>query len=230
MLDQAGVTPAMSWEEAMRLVINQPAYRTVKTLAERKAIFSEWKAAKQSEASEGRRRDERQRKIDFVSMLKGCDELSSRSRFSRVSALFEADPRWARVEDELEREELFEEYVLSLERKELADRRAKRTEHMAAFRAVLLASGITVTSSWRRVQVWQWDTRTHAAASPSPCASASHPHELDSRRRACRASSTASRPSATSRRSTASPSSRRSLPDPAVLSTPSFLGTFHEPP
>ena len=64
----------------------------------------------------------RQKKIDFVTMLKACGELTSRTRFSHVVTLFDSDPRWAALEDELEREELYEEYALSLERKEACRR------------------------------------------------------------------------------------------------------------
>jgi hypothetical protein len=66
----SGVSPEMEWEDAMRLIINNPAYRVLKTLAERKSTFQNWKATKTEAVEEARRKEERQRKIDFVSMLK----------------------------------------------------------------------------------------------------------------------------------------------------------------
>ena len=54
--------------------------------------------------------------------------------------------------DELEREELYEEYALSLERKEQSERRAKRKEAMGTFRGALAAAGVGVRSQWRRIQ------------------------------------------------------------------------------
>jgi hypothetical protein len=70
-----------------------------------------------------------------------------------VLTLFEKDARWVALDDELEREELFEEYALSLERKETAERRAKRKERMADFRKLLEDTPtVSVTSQWRRVQ------------------------------------------------------------------------------
>ena len=53
--------------------------------------------------------------------------------------------------DELEREELFEEYALSLERKEAAERRDERKSKCDAFRALLGRHGVTSRSQWRRV-------------------------------------------------------------------------------
>ena len=109
----AGLEPAMSWEDAMRLIIRNPSYGIVKTLGERKAVYAEWREAKLSVAEEGRRAAQRQKKIDFVSMLKECVELTSRTRFQKAITLFASDKRWVDLDDELEREELFEEYVPS---------------------------------------------------------------------------------------------------------------------
>ena len=152
MLEAAGVTELMTWEEAMRLIINNPTYRVVKTLGERRAAFEGWRAARKEAAEETRRKEERQKKMDFVLMLKGCAELTSRTRFQKVVGLFASDPRWQALGDELEREELFEEYTLSLERKEQEQRRTMRKERMASFRALLVSSGVGVRSQWRRVQ------------------------------------------------------------------------------
>ena len=152
MLESAGVTELMTWEEAMRLVINNPTYRVIKTLSERKSTFEGWRDTRREVVEEAKRKEQRQRKIDFVTMLKGCAELTSRTRFRAVVGLFEQDPRWAALDDELEREELFEEYALSLERKEQQERRNKRKERLAAFRELLVASGVGVRSQWRRVQ------------------------------------------------------------------------------
>ena len=148
-----GVAPEMSWEDAMRLIINNPLYRVIKTLAERKTAFRTWSDEKVRKVEDARRSAQRMLKVDFLQMLKECDELTSRTRFQKVAALFDSDKRWSALDDELEREELFEEYSLSLERKELAERRAKRKERMAEFRALLLATPAVASGcQWRRVQ------------------------------------------------------------------------------
>jgi pre-mRNA-processing factor 40 len=154
MIEAAGVGAGMAWEEAMRLIINNPSYRVLTTLGERKAAFTEWSRAKQAAAEEARQKEQRQRKVDFVNMLKECAELTSRTRFSKVLSLFASDSRWLALDDglELEREELFEEYTLSLDRKEEAERRSMRKERMGALRSLYERSGVVVASSWRRVQ------------------------------------------------------------------------------
>ena len=39
MLEEVGVKPSATWEEAMRLIISNPTYSVLKTLEERKAAF-----------------------------------------------------------------------------------------------------------------------------------------------------------------------------------------------
>ena len=109
LLDSANVNADMSWEEAMKLIINNPTYRVLKTLAERKAAFVEWREARLEAREEAERLRLRQVKVDFLTMLKACTELTSRTRYRTVVSLFESDPRWKALHDELEREELFEE-------------------------------------------------------------------------------------------------------------------------
>ncbi|KAL3926167.1 MAG: hypothetical protein SGPRY_003424 [Prymnesium sp.] len=162
LLEEAGCKHSMSWEEAMKLIINRPNYRVLATLAERKSAFLKWAEELREQEEERERKKLRQLKINFVSMLKECKELTSRTRYSKpllfmwlfgkVIELFQSDPRWSSLEDELEREELFEEYSLSLERKEATDRRALRKERMGAFKQLLVAQEIGVRSQWRKVQ------------------------------------------------------------------------------
>lgn len=152
MLDEGGVTETMSWDDAMKKVINNPTYRVLTTLAERKTAFVQWQEARRERLEEEERKKLRQIKVGFLSMLKECDELTSRTRYGRVVQLFEGDPRWQALEDELEREELYEEYSLSLERKEKIERGARRKERMGAFKALLDERHVGVRAQWRKVQ------------------------------------------------------------------------------
>ena len=137
MLDEGGVTKTMSWDDAMKWVINKPTYRVLAALAERKAAFVQWQEARRERQEEEGRKKLRHIKFGFLSMLKECDELTSRTRYGRVVQLFEGDTRWRALDDELEREELFVEYSLSLQRKEKLERGARRKERMGAFKALL---------------------------------------------------------------------------------------------
>uniref|UniRef100_A0A7S3AQX9 FF domain-containing protein n=1 Tax=Haptolina ericina TaxID=156174 RepID=A0A7S3AQX9_9EUKA len=136
----------------MKKIINNPSYRILASIGERKSTFHKWKEGLLEERAEAERKRQRQVKIEFVNLLKECAELTSRTRYSKVVELFAKDSRWQALDDDLEREELFEEYSLSLERKEAADRKKIRKERMADFKKLLEASNLSVRSQWRRVQ------------------------------------------------------------------------------
>jgi len=152
MLDESGVAVEASWEECMKKIINRPAYKSIATLAGRKAAFMSWQEAARERAEEEEHRRVRQIKVNFLQMLKECGELTSRTRYGKVLKLFSGDDRWRGLGDELEREELYEEYALSLERKEKAERAAFRKTKMDSFRALLDRSNIGLRSQWRKVQ------------------------------------------------------------------------------
>jgi len=153
LLSSAGVKEEMEWEDAMKLIINSQSYRVLASLAERKATFVKWREQKREEREEAERKRQRQIKVDFVQLLKDTPALTSRTRFPKAIEMLSLEPRWIAIGDEFEREELFEEYAMSLERKEAAERRALRKERMTEFKSVLLQSGLTVRSQWRKVQV-----------------------------------------------------------------------------
>ena len=84
-------------------------------------------------------------------------------------------PRVA-LDDEIDREELFEEYILSIERKEAGERRAKRKQGMADFKRLLEASGrVSVSAQWRRASC-PTQLRWCGAASGAP-----HSHQWQRR-------------------------------------------------
>lgn len=153
LLSASGATVALEWEEIMKLIIAHPHYRSLATLSERKAAWQRWRAARREEMEAEERAAVRQKKVDFVQMLKECSALSSRLRYKEARRELEGDARWDALENDYEREELYEEYTLSLERKEAAERRQQRRERMDAFRALLVRSQLAVGSQWRRVQV-----------------------------------------------------------------------------
>lgn len=58
--------------------------RVLATLAERKSAFLKWAEELREQEEERERKKLRQLKINFVSMLKECKELTSRTRYAKV--------------------------------------------------------------------------------------------------------------------------------------------------
>lgn len=56
---------------------------------------------------------------------------------SKAVVMFENDPRFKALEDDREREDMFEDYLLDLEKKEKEEKKRERKKHMDTFRAFL---------------------------------------------------------------------------------------------
>jgi len=151
LLAASGVDPEGSWDDAMKRTVNHADYRALQTLGDRKAAFERWGRERREAAEAAARAEERRRKVDFLTLLKGRPELTSRTRYPEAEALLGKEARWLALADEPEREELYEEYALSLERKEGAERRAARQARMAALRALLEREAVSAKSQWRKV-------------------------------------------------------------------------------
>jgi len=62
----------------------------------------------------------------------------------------EKDPRFAMIEDDLYREELFEDFVYEIEKKEKDEFRELKKINIQKFKQMLEESSITVKTQWRR--------------------------------------------------------------------------------
>ncbi|KAM3267099.1 hypothetical protein P3L10_004094 [Capsicum annuum] len=117
LLESANIGSDCTWDQAMRAVINDWIYGALKSLGERKQAFNEdWK------------------------------ELSSSSRWSKAISIFEHDERFKAVEQAKDREDLFEDYVEELEKKEhakaLEEQKDNRVEYLEFLKSC----------QWRKVQ------------------------------------------------------------------------------
>lgn len=153
MLDAtAQLSADTSWEQAMRLLLRDPSYKLLPTATDRKAAFLEWGEKRRMGEEEARRLEQRQLKVSFLGLLKEHTELTSRTHYERARGMCGADPRWTALDDDdWEREELYDEYQLSLERKEQTERREGRREHVAALRKHLDAQFGGGVVPWRRL-------------------------------------------------------------------------------
>ncbi|PHT32900.1 hypothetical protein CQW23_29237 [Capsicum baccatum] len=124
LLESANIGSDCTWDQAMRAVINDRRYGALKSLGERKQAFNE-----------------------------DCKELSPSSRWSKAISIFEHDERFKAVERAKDREDLFEDYVEELEKKEhakaLEEQKRNRVEYLEFLKS---CDFIKASSQWRKIQ------------------------------------------------------------------------------
>lgn len=153
LLESANLEADWSWEQAMRVIINDKRYGALKTLGERKQAFNEFLIEKKKLDAEERRLRLKKAKEEFIKMLEESKELTSSMRWSNVIALFEDDKRYKAVERPSDREDLFQDYLVDFKKKERAKAQEEKRRNRLEYRNFLENCGfVKVDTQWRKVK------------------------------------------------------------------------------
>lgn len=153
LLESANVESDWTWEQAMRLIINDKRYAALRSLGERKQAFNEYLIQKRKHEAEERRVKNRKAKEGFKKMLEECSELTSTTRWGKAITMFGNDERFKAIERARDREDMFEEYVAELEKKERAKQEEERQRNIMEYRNFLESCDfIKANSQWRKVK------------------------------------------------------------------------------
>ncbi|CAG7942660.1 unnamed protein product [Penicillium nalgiovense] len=116
LLKRHNVQPDWTWEETMRATIKDPQYRALKDPRDRKAAFEKYVV--EVRAQEKDRAKERFAKLraDFNTMLKRHPEIKYYSRWKTIRPIIEGETTFRSTNEESERRQLFEEYILELKK------------------------------------------------------------------------------------------------------------------
>ncbi|MED6197708.1 hypothetical protein PIB30_059195 [Stylosanthes scabra] len=153
LLESANVQSDWTWEQAMREIVNDKRYNALKTLGERKQAFNEYLGQRKKLEAEERRMKQKKAREEFTKMLEECKELTSSTRWSKAISMFENDERFNAVDKMRDREDLFESYMVELERKEKESAAEEHRRNLAEYRKFLESCDyVKVHSPWRKVQ------------------------------------------------------------------------------
>ncbi|KAL2574705.1 hypothetical protein AAZV13_17G202500 [Glycine max] len=153
LLESVNVQSDWTWEQAMREIINDKRYNALKTLGERKQAFNEYLGQRKKLEAEERRMKQKRAREEFTKMLEECKELTSSMRWSKAISMFENDERFNAVERLRDREDLFESYMVELERKEKENAAEEHRRNIAEYRKFLESCDyVKANSHWRKIQ------------------------------------------------------------------------------
>ncbi|KAK2968921.1 hypothetical protein RJ640_018613, partial [Escallonia rubra] len=153
LMETANVGSDWTWDQAMRVIINDRRYGALRSLGERKQAFNEFLGKKKKQEAEERRTKQKKAREDFKKMLGESAELTSSTRWSKAIFTFEEDERFKAVERPKDRDDLFEDFIAGLEKKErakaLEDHKRNRMEYVEFLKS---CDFIKASSQWRKVQ------------------------------------------------------------------------------
>ncbi|KAF8410256.1 hypothetical protein HHK36_002781 [Tetracentron sinense] len=153
LLESSNVESDWTWEQAMRVIINDKRYGALKTLGERKQAFNEYLGQKKKQEAEVRRIKQKKAREEFLKMLEESKELTSSIKWSKAVTMFEDDERFKAVERGRDREDLYENYLVELQKKERTKALEDHKRNKMEFRKFLESCDfIKANSQWRKIQ------------------------------------------------------------------------------
>ena len=116
LLRRSNVQPDWTWEQTMRATIRDPQYRALKDPKDRKAAFEKY--AVEVRMQEKDRAKERLAKLraDFGTMLRSHPEIKHYTRWKTARPIIEGETIFRSTNDDTERRQLFEEYIIELKK------------------------------------------------------------------------------------------------------------------
>ncbi|GAM25579.1 hypothetical protein SAMD00019534_087540, partial [Acytostelium subglobosum LB1] len=154
MLKELNVTKEMTFEMLQPFIIKDIRYQVLPTLEERRMVFQEYVDELQSLADGQRSAVDKAIRMRFMDMLDECHESINRDMpWERVQLYFGGDDVWESIEEESERQRLFQ---LHFRRHDQAARdRAEQTKNQRLDKILCMFQAdpsIDASSQWRQVK------------------------------------------------------------------------------
>lgn len=152
LLKRSGVQPDWTWEQAMRATIKDPQYRSIRDPKGRRDAFEKY--CQDVIVQDKERAEERMSKLraDFETMLKRHPEIVYYTRWKTARPMIEGETIFRSTNDEEERRQLFEEYVVGLKKAHKEHQIKSRQNALDALKKLLPKLSIKAYTRWSQAQ------------------------------------------------------------------------------
>ncbi|KAL8665446.1 MAG: hypothetical protein Q9168_007692, partial [Polycauliona sp. 1 TL-2023] len=148
LLRRQKVQPDWTWEQTMRATIKDPQYRALKDPKDRKAAFEKY--AIEVRLQEKDRAKERLAKLrtDFGTMLRRHPEIKHYTRWKTARPIIEGETIFRSTNDDTERKQLFEEYIIELKKSHIEQEAVARKSAMDELVQILKGLDLEPYTRW----------------------------------------------------------------------------------
>lgn len=152
LLRRSGVQADWTWEQTLRTIAKDPQYRAIKDPKDRKAAFEKY--CHDVIVQDQERAKERLEKLraDFETMLKRHPEIKHYTRWKTARPMIEGETLFRSTDDENERRQLFEEYIIGLKKAHLDQKAAARKSAMDGLIELLPRLNLEPYTRWSDAQ------------------------------------------------------------------------------
>ncbi|KAJ5135866.1 uncharacterized protein N7515_005144 [Penicillium bovifimosum] len=152
MLKRHNVQPEWTWEDTMRATIKDPQYRALKDPRDRKAAFEKYGVQVRMQEKERAKERFAKLRVDFFTMMKRHPEIKYYSRWKTIRPIIEGETTFRSTNEEDERRQLFEEYILQLRKDHFEQETATRKAAMDELTAILGSLNLEPYTRWSEAQ------------------------------------------------------------------------------
>uniref|UniRef100_A0A671YXH6 Pre-mRNA-processing factor 40 homolog A n=1 Tax=Sparus aurata TaxID=8175 RepID=A0A671YXH6_SPAAU len=162
LLKEKGVSSNSSWEQAMKMIINDPRYSALPKLSEKKQAFNAYKVQTEKEEKEEARIKYKESKETFQRFLENHEKMTSTTRYKKAEQMFCEQEVWSCV-PERDRLEIYEDVLFYLAKKEKEQAKQLRKRNWEALKNILdNMANVTYRTTWSEAQQYLLDNPTFA--------------------------------------------------------------------
>ncbi|CAJ0945472.1 unnamed protein product [Ranitomeya imitator] len=162
LLKEKRVPSNASWEQAMKMIINDPRYSALAKLSEKKQAFNAYKVQTEKEEKEDARVKYKEAKENFQRFLENHDRMTSTTRYKKAEQMFTELDVWNGI-SERDRLEIYEDVLFYLAKKEKEQAKQLRKRNWEALKNILdNMANVTYCTTWSEAQQYLMDNPTFA--------------------------------------------------------------------
>lgn len=162
LLKEKGVSSNASWEQAMKMIINDPRYSALPKLSEKKQAFNAYKVQTEKEEKEEARIKYKESKETYQRYLENHEKMTSTTRYKKAEQMFGDQEVWSCV-PERDRLEIYEDVLFYLAKKEKEQAKQLRKRNWEALKNILdNMANVTYRTTWSEAQQYLLDNPTFA--------------------------------------------------------------------
>lgn len=136
MLQHHHITSAAKFKEVQDICSADARWEALKTMGEKRQAVAEYQTKRVKAEKEEAKQKAKKHREAFLRMLAEHTDIDARTRWRQAQEMLKDDARFKNVEESREREDLFQEFIAELEKKEREDR------HKHKERALLIVNDI----------------------------------------------------------------------------------------
>ncbi|OCT61068.1 pre-mRNA-processing factor 40 homolog A [Xenopus laevis] len=162
LLKEKRVPSNATWEQAMKMIINDPRYSALAKLSEKKQAYNAYKVQTEKEEKEEARLKYKEAKESFQKFLENHEKMTSTTRYKKAEQMFVDLEVWNAI-TERDRLEIYEDVMFFLAKKEKEQAKQLRKRNWEALKNILdNMTNVTFSTTWSEAQQYLMDNPTFA--------------------------------------------------------------------